>query len=448
MTEAKPIRPRDRDAILRSLRAGVVPRQGLQHVQVGRVGEITALLRDIESIADGGSTLRLVIGEYGSGKTFFLHLVRSIALEKRLVTAHADLSPDRRLFASGGQARLLYAELMRNLATRSKPDGGGLPSVVERFVSSALQEAREEGADPEAIIHRRLEDLSEMVGGYDFAQVVAAYWKGHDTGDEVLKSNAVRWLRAEYSTRTEARQALGLRTIIDDANAYDHLKLMARFVRLAGYAGLFVCLDEMVNLFKLASTKARRSNYEQVLRILNDTLQGISTGVGFLFCGTPEFLSDPRRGLYSYPALETRLAESRYATGDVVDFSGPVVRLANLTPEDLYVLLEKLRHVYAGGEPERYLVPDEALTAFMDHCSNRIGEAYFRTPRSTIREFVGLLSVLEQNPGLAWDELIEGLEVRADAPDEADAPSGDDGEDGDDGEPPAAGSGELASFQL
>src|SRR5450759_1175929 len=268
------IRPRERDAILQALRAGVVPRVGQQHIQVGRAEEVKALLADIERIADGGSAFRLAIGEYGSGKTFFLHLVRSIAMERKLVTVHADLSPDRRLQATGGQARSLYAELMRNLSIRARPDGGAMPSVVERFVTDSLATARNRDVVPEVIIRERLVTLQEMTGGYDFAEVVATYWRGHDTGNEQLKADAVRWLRGEFGTRTDARAALGVRTIIDDATFYDQLKLLARFVVMAGYSGLLVCLDELVNLYKLANTQARNSNYEQILRILNDCLQG------------------------------------------------------------------------------------------------------------------------------------------------------------------------------
>jgi bacteriophage exclusion system BrxC/D-like protein len=453
---ADAIRPRDRDAILQSLRAGVVPRIGQQHIQVGRVDEVRALLRDIERIADGGSAIRFVIGEYGSGKTFFLHLVRSIALEKRLVTAHADLSPDRRLHATGGQARSLFAELMRNLATRARPDGGALTSLVERFVSNALGEARELGVPPEVVIHARLDALSELVGGYDFAEVIAAYWRGHDTGNEQLKSDAVRWLRGEFSTRTEARAALGVRRIVDDASVYDHLKLMARFVRTTGYDGLLICLDELVNLYKLHNTQARNANYEQLLRILNDSLQGVAVGLGFLLGGTPEFLLDTRRGLYSYPALQSRLAENTFATGELVDWSSPVLRLANLTPEDFFVLLTKLRHVYASGDPAAYLLPDAGLTTFMQHCSGRVGDAYFRTPRTTIKEFVDLLAVLDQNPGASWEALIGQVELVPESnPDLAPLPEAEDEESDATGQSwpiasstAAAGDDDLASFRL
>jgi hypothetical protein len=346
--------------------------------------------------------------------------VRSIALEKNLVTMHADLTPDRRLHATSGQARTLYAELTRNLATRTSPEGGALASVVERFVTSALQEAKSTDVPVQEVIDGRLAGLAEMVGGYDFAAVIGAYWRGHDEGDVALKDAAVRWLRGEYTTKTDARRDLGVRTIVHDANVYDQLKLMARFVVLAGYAGLLVGLDELVNLYKLASTAARRSNYEQILRIVNDCLQGGVEHLGFLMGGTPEFLTDTRRGLYSYEALQSRLAENAFATGGLRDLSGPVIRLQNLTQEELFVLLQRLRNVQAGGEASRYLMPDEGLEAFMQHCSGRLGDEYFRTPRTTIKAYLQLLAVLEQNSDADWRALLGQVDVEVDRGAEAD----------------------------
>lgn len=428
------IRPKDRDAVIQSLRAGVVPRAGQHLVQVGRAKELEALMKDVERIADCGSGFRVVIGEYGSGKTFFLNLVRAIALEKKLVTMTADLNPDRRLHASGGQARSLYAELTKNMATRTKPEGGALSGIVEKFVAQAKSDAKAKGITSEEAIRQSLEHLTEMVNGYDFADVIAAYCRGFEEGNEQLKSDAIRWLRGEFSTKTDARNALGVRTIVDDASVYDQLKLLARFVRLAGYSGLMVCLDELVNLYKLANTQARNSNYEQILRILNDSLQGSAEGLGFVLGGTPEFLMDTRRGLYSYAALQSRLAENTFAKAGMVDYSGPVMRLSSLTPEDFYVLLQKLRHVYASGDSSKYLLPDEAIPAFMEHCAKRLGEAYFRTPRTTITAFINLLAVLEQNPEAEWRELIGTTNISPDTGGDADLAL--EGED------------EFASFQL
>lgn len=415
------IRLKEKNAIIQSLKSGVTPKIGIQHIQVGRVNELTALYQDIERIADGGSGFRLIIGEYGSGKTFFLSVVRSIALEKKLVTVNADLSPDRRIHASGGQARNLYSELMKNLSTRNKPDGNALLSVVERFVTEARKEAERVDTEVPVVIHRKLAALSDMVGGYDFAKVIECYWIGHEQDNEVLKSNAIRWLRGEYTTKTDAKADLGVRTIISDASFYDALKLMSLFVRQAGYAGLLVNLDEMVNLYKLNNSQARSSNYEQILRILNDCLQGTAEHIGFLLGGTPEFLFDPRKGLYSYEALQSRLAENSFARrAGVIDYSSPALHLASLTPEELYILLKNLRHVYAGGDEEAYLVPDETLTAFLHHCSNTIGDAYFRTPRNTIKAFLDMLAVLEQNPSIQWSELIAAVDIKEDKPSDMD----------------------------
>ncbi len=427
------IRPRERDAIIQALRAGVVPKVGLRHIQVGRTGEIEELIRDIERIEDGGATIRFVVGEYGSGKTFFLNLVRLIALEKGMVCLSADVTPDRRLHATGGQARSLYAELTRNAATRTKSDGGAMASIVERFAMQAVNTAEANNQEPGEVIRENLAHLQELTGGYDFATVIGRYWEGFDTGNDDLKTAALRWLRAEYSTRTDARMALGVRTIVDDASFYDHLKLLALFVRQAGYSGLVVSLDELVNLYKLSSSRARQSNYEQILRILNDVLQGTARNLGFMLGGTPEFLMDTRRGLYSYEALQTRLAENTFARDGLVDLSGPVVRLANLTPEDMFILLSNIRRVMQTDDSA---LPDEAITAFMSHCSQRIGDAYFRTPRNTVTAFVNLLSILAQNPDVDWQSLVGSVDIVQDQSDDLEINPSDETDD------------ELASFRL
>jgi hypothetical protein len=379
-------------------------------------------LRDIDRVADGGASVRFIIGEYGAGKTFFLNLVRLIALERKCVTVNADLAPGRRIYASGGQARSLYSEAVKNLATRTKPEGNALSSIVERFVTDAIKDATERAISVEKVVDERLATIQDYVGGYDFSVVLKAYWRGSEHGDETLKAAALRWLRGEYSTKTEARQALGVRTVVDDEHIYDSLKALAAFVRVAGYAGLMVMLDEMVNLYKLQNSQARNQNYEQILHIVNDALQGNTNGIGFVMCGTPEFLLDSRRGLYSYEALQSRLAENAFASGGLVDFSGPIIRLQNLTPEDLLVLLSNIRSVFACGDPAKYLVPDEALSAFMDHCNKRIGEAYFRTPRTTVKAFVDMLAIIEQNPGTKWRELLGGISIVPDVEDKE--PSG------------------------
>ncbi|NUF08981.1 ATP-binding protein [Snodgrassella sp. ESL0324] len=408
----KKIRAKERDAIIQSLKAGVTPKIGIQYIQVGRVNELKAMIQDIQRIEDGGAAFRLIIGDYGSGKTFFMSVVRAIALERKLVTLHADLSPDRRLHATGGQAKNLYSELMKNMSTRNKPDGNALTSVVEKFITQVQKEAESNDYSVEKVIHKRLTAISEMVGGYDFAKVIEIYWKASEEDNEHLKACAIKWLRAEYSTKTDARNDLGVRTIISDAFFYDALKIMSLFVRQAGYSGLLVNLDEMVNLYKLSNTQARKSNYEQILRILNDCLQGNAEYIGFLLGGTPEFLLDPYKGLYSYEALQTRLAENNFAKqADVIDYSSPALHLACLSPEELYILLKNLRHIYASGDSTKYLVPDDSLTAFLIHCNQTIGEAYFKTPRNTIKAFLDMLTVIEQHPEISWQQLLESLKI-------------------------------------
>jgi hypothetical protein len=426
MSEPLRIRPPERDAILGSLRAGVVPGRGLRHIQVGRAREIEALVGDLDRVKDGGSSVRFVIGRYGAGKTFFMQLIRTIALEKKMVTVHADLTPDRRLHATGGQARALYSEMMANAATRTQPEGGAISAIIERFATSAVQEAKDTGADVQDVIRVRLESLTELPGGYDFAHVVGRYWHAYENGDDELRAAAIQWFRGEFANKTEASRALGVRsiTIIDDSNVYESLKLFAQFVRLAGYTGLLVCLDEMVNLHRIGNSQARRSNYEQILHIVNNGLQGGAKHLGVIMSGTPEFLTDTRRGLYSYEALQTRLAENTFAGEGIVDVSGTVIRLDTLSPEDIYVLLTKLVAIYSIGR-DKPIIDDAAVRAFITHCNDVIGASYFQTPRNTIKSFIDLLSVLDQNPDLGWEMLL----ARIDKTEIQDNPAALDGDD-------------------
>jgi hypothetical protein len=417
-TAAAPkIRDRDRQAILKSLRAGVVPRVGLQHIQVGRKAEVGAILRDFQQTADGSAGVRFVIGRFGSGKSFFLTLASIVAIEQGFLVARADITTDRRLHGKGGQARALYSELMRNLASKAKPEGGALAPVIEKWLSEVMHGLDGNGQELEHALTKELKPLQEFVSGFDIVNVLAAYFRGYQAADDAKQTAAVRWLRAEYGTKTEAREELGVRAIIDDDDIYDYLKLMAKFARIMGYKGLVVCVDEMVVLsHRLASSKARASNYEAILRMVNDCLQGNVEGLQLLFGGTDECLEDKRRGLFSYEALATRLASNEFAMGDVVDLSGPVIRLKSLTQEDLYVLLHRIRDVFAAGDASKHLVPDEALGAFIEYSRKTLGDDYFRTPRETVIRFVGLLSLIEQDPTMDWRAALQQTKASTVAP--------------------------------
>jgi hypothetical protein len=405
------IKPRERDAIIQSLSAGVVPKIGLQHIQVGRKNEIDAILSDLDRMSDNGAAIRFVIGRYGSGKSFFLNLCRTVALEKKFVVAQADITLEKRLYSSDGQARALYSDLVHNFAIRSKPDGGALPGIIEKWISDVDYRLRKEGKNTDDIIQQipqELKCLQDFVSGYDFATVLCKYFEGYQKENDALMTSAIRWLSGEYSTKTEARQDLGVRTIIDDENIYENLKLWARFVRMAGYSGLLVNIDEMgVISHRLTSSQSRNANYEVILKVLNDCLQGNVSGLGFAFAGTDEFLSDQRRGLASYEALARRLlAKNSFNVEGLKDFSGPVIQLENLSIEDTLVLLRNIRKVFAYEDPAKYLISDDGIEGFLNHCTETLGSEFYLTPGDTVKSYVQLLSILEQNPGTSWESLL------------------------------------------
>jgi hypothetical protein len=262
-----------------------------------------------------------------------------------------------------------------------------------------------------------------------------------------LMGSALRWLRAEYRTKTESRQDLDVRSIIDDVQFYDYLKLFAAFVRIAGFAGLLINIDEMgVFSHRLNSSLARTANYEVLLRILNDCLQGNVAGIGFLFSGTSTFLEDRRRGVFSYEALATRLADNTFARTGLKDFSGPVIRLPNLSLEDLYVLLHNIRRVFALDDPAKYLIDDEGIKGFLSHCAATLGADFYLTPRDAVKPFVGLLSVIEQNPGTSWKTILSQTVIDRSVDPEAGPPDAD--EEQPTGMPPSKPGDELATFSL
>jgi hypothetical protein len=404
------IKPREKTAILQSLAAGVVPKIGLYHIQVGRKNELQSLIADLINLEEGGSSIRFVIGRFGSGKSFFLNLIRTVAIERKFIILQADITIDRRLHGTGGHARALYTELIKNMATRAKPEGGALSGLIERFVldiHNECQDATDFGA-LEAAVKKKLQPLLDMTHGMNFIRVLAKYVEGFSAQNDDLMNASTRWLRGEYSTKTEARQDIGVRDIIGDHHLYDMLKLWAAFIRLIGYSGIFVNLDELVVLSeRLNNSTARTKNYEVILQILNDCLQGHVVGLGFCFAGTEDFLSDRRRGLFSYEALATRLADNPFSTQGVVDTKGPVIRLEPLSREDLFVLLKRITTVHANGIPEKEIINQDGILKFMNFCSNRLGADYFLTPRDAVQQYVGLLNVLEQNPDKTLDHFIK-----------------------------------------
>ncbi len=401
------IKPKEKSAIIESLRAGIVPRIGLQHIQVGRKQEIEELINDYNLVCQGGAKARFIIGEYGSGKTFFLTLSKLIAHEKNLVVVSADITIEKVLCSSDGKSQALFSELINNMSTKTKPDGSALKSIIERWASGVLQNNEDINEEQ---IHKLLLPLEKYCSSYDFSKVIASYLNAYRNCDEIKMSQALRWIRAEYTTKTDARNDLGVRTIIDDTNFYDYLKLFAGFIRLAGYGGLIVNIDELAILARLKSN-IRNKNFERILNIINDSLQGATEYIEFIFGGTPEFLEDKYKGMYSYGALETRLADNPFSKDGLKDLTGPVIRLDNLSQEELYVLFHNIRNVFAEYNESKYLVEENGIQIFMQWILNRLGAKAYLSPRESIKNFVGLLSQLQNYPDTSIDDFLGNIKI-------------------------------------
>lgn len=418
--------------IVNSLKGGVVPRVGLPYITVGREAEIAALLHDLELVGEGGASFRFLVGRYGSGKSFLLQTIRNHAMGKNFVVADADLSPERRLQGTKGQGLATYRELIRNLSTKTRPEGGALTLILDRWINNVQTEVAVQcgldlgepddaafRAQVEARIFSTIRDLQELVHGYDFARLLALYFRAHMDGDDDTKANVVKWFRGEYRTKAEAKSELGVNIVIGDDDWYEYIKLFAAFLRGAGYEGLIVLVDELVNLYKIPNAVARQYNYEKILTMYNDTLQGKASYLGIIMSGTPQCIEDRRRGLYSYEALRSRLTQGRFAQEGHVDLLAPVIHLQPLTNEEMLVLIEKLADIHAGFFGYGRTVGEDDLVAFLQVELGRVGAETHVTPREVIRDFVELLDILYQNPGLGLEELMGSEEFakrRADLP--------------------------------
>lgn len=388
--------------ILNSLKGGVVPRIGLPYITVGREVEIRALLTDLSLIADGGASFRFLVGRYGAGKSFLLQTIRTHAMGEGFVVADADLSPERRLQGGQGQGLATYRELIRNISTKTRPEGGALNLILDRWVASYADV-------DESVVNAQLAPLEEMVHGFDFTRMLRRYRTAESEGDEEAMSRVTKWIRGEYRTKSEARAELGSSTIISDDDWYDYVKLIARFLVCSGYKGMLVLIDELVNLYKIPNAITRQYNYEKILTMYNDTLQGKAQYLGMIMGGTPTSIEDRRRGVFSYEALRSRLAQGRFAREDLKDMLAPIIRLQPLTYEELLVLIEKLMQIHAGYFGWTPTLTENDLVDFLKIEFGRVGADTHLTPREVIRDFIELLDILCQNPDANVAELLQSV---------------------------------------
>ncbi|MGN0709900.1 MAG: ATP-binding protein [Anaerovoracaceae bacterium] len=412
----KKIPKRIAQTVMNSLKGGVVPRVGLPYITVGRKNEIDALLHDIEIVADGGASFRFVVGRYGSGKSFLMQTIRNYAMDMGFAVVDADLSPERRLTGNKGQGLATYRELIQNLSTKTRPEGGALMLVLDKWINGVQSEVvSEDGLKPddpgfadavEKKIYKVIRSMDGMVHGFDFASLLSMYYRSYVENDEEKKAMVLKWFRGEYATKTEARQDLGVRVIISDDDWYEYIKLFAFFLVQAGYSGLLVLIDELVNIYKIPNSITRNNNYEKILTMYNDTMQGKAKYLGIIMSGTPMCMEDKRRGVYSYEALSSRLREGRFSRDGARDMLAPVIRLEALTPEEMLVLTEKLAGMHADLYGYERTISQEDLAYFIKTEYSRVGADSRITPREIIRDFIELLDILYQSPGMTCAQLM------------------------------------------
>ena len=420
MADNRKVPKRIAQTILNALKGGVVPRIGLPYITVGRKNEIEAILHDISIISEGGASFRFIVGKYGSGKSFLLQTIRNYAMDRGFIVSDADLSPERRLRGTSGQGLATYRELISNLSTKTKSEGGALTLILDKWISSIQSEAANEtdlsvnDALFTKIVDKKINavtsSINELVHGFEFARLLSLYYHAYLDGDDETKAKVTKWFKGEYTTKKDAKDELGINIIITDDDWYDYLKLFALFFRLAGYQGSIIMIDELVNLCKIPSSITRQYNYEKLLAMYNDALQGKARYIGFLMGATPQAMEDRRRGIYSYEALRSRLQEGKFSKPGARDLLAPVIHLDPLTPEEMLILCEKLVQIHADLYNYEIKLKAEDLAKFITLEYSRIGAEENITPREVIRDFIELLDLLYQNPGTSLEKMMESDE--------------------------------------
>ena len=405
--------------MMNALSSGVVPRRGLEYIAVGRRKETETFVNDLEDTAEGGGAFRFISGKFGNGKSFMIQMIRNYAMDRGFVVMDADLAINRRLTGSKREGLNTYRELVRNMAVKSRPEGGAMELVLQRWIDDVRQRMSAESNNgindlrPEAVAERLKRETSGMSGMtfyQDFASVVAAYWTDISSGNDDMPS--LRWLKGEYELKSDVRRDLGLSNMVTDANWYDFVKIWAEFASHIGYKGLVVFIDEGVVLYKIQNRVSRSNNYERLLSMFNDIMQGKASHLSMYVCGTPEFIEDPDRGLYSYEALRSRLVSGKFENG-YDNYLGPVINLRPLTNEEVFVLLRTLRGMHEQRYGYSSEIDDAMLETYLKTVTCAIGQGMV-TPREITRDFISLLDTMHQNPDVTFSELVEGRTVSPD----------------------------------
>jgi hypothetical protein len=261
-------------------------------------------------------------------------------------------------------------------------------------------------SDIKARIYKVTAEIEGLVNGFEFASVLICYFDGYLESDEQKKSNALRWFRGEYGTKSEARREIGINYIITDETWYENLKIFALFLVRAGYKGLYVMVDELAYLYNLHNRTTRQNNYEKILAIYNDCLTGKAQYLGIIMGAVPQCVEDTDTGIFSYGALRSRLSPGKFATENDRDLSSPIINLRPLTVDEMFVLTEKLAEIHAELYDYDIDISNDEITAFLKAEYERVGAAEQITPREIIRDFIEILNIMYSNKNKRVSDIL------------------------------------------
>ena len=400
--------------IVTALNSGLVPRSGIENIMVGREDVLIQIEIDLDNVSTGLSLTKFIIGKYGTGKSFMQAAITQKGYAKNFVVSKVDFSPYRRLYNNDGMGRATYVEIIKNMTTKTS-SSNTIESIIEMWIGNQISlfssepdfDLTNENYINKIILNikKEIKDMDTCFGGTDFSDVLTLYLKAYIEGNTEKQRECIKWISGEYPNVSLAKHDLGVSVIINDQNYYEFLKVICRFVVLAGYSGLIINFDEVVNLYKISIKTIRDKNYEMILRIFNDTIQGDVHNLFITFSGTPQFLEDEFKGLFSYGALKRRLSSNKYEDNDIYDYSQPVIKLRSLTNEEIFKLLKKLINIHELYYKYESNISNEDIIEYIRVQFNNL-ENNKITVGEIVRDFFGLLNVLQKNQQLNIRQLI------------------------------------------
>lgn len=383
--------------IIDSLRNGTVPAEGTENIAVGIDEELTEIQDQIERTREDKSAFKFIIGDYGSGKTFFSTSVREMAYDKKFVVSSVVISQETPLH----KFEELYRKIMEGMRTSENKKIPAFNFILEEWLLNIEDKVIEiEGLDPyedskkfQIEMNKRINEELMIVGSIaaSFANAIRAFYKAKYEGDTVLAQGAVAWLKGD-NVRAELKSKLGVIGTITRENSFEFFRALLQMIKTAGYEGLMIILDEVETVQKLVRKDMRSAAYENLRFFIDESDRNSFPSCFFLYTGTTD-LMESEKGFKSLEPLYQRIKVEREKGDKFKNLRQPVMFLDGLNRDRLYEVACRVRNIH--GQVYSWMPNDKLTDDFIKRLINDMtlgfGGEINIGPRGFLRTLIDIL---------------------------------------------------------